>query len=224
MQKYETLKYCSIISGFITYFINIILLFYFISSWKFFKFWTLNWIITIITILILFAASYFFFKFGNNEKITKAVVYLTALSNISISIIIFLFWGMSQIFGILSFSNYLGFFIMFILSNFVGFYCFYLDEDKSLKYPSIFYGIVDFTYVVLLLKKYVFYDKTFDWMKSIDYIFIKGGYAVTSTTNYSWSNYYGEMFILLIGELLFWILFYNEKKDETIEQLPIFNF
>ncbi len=165
----------------ITQFIQDIDLFSFSSSQN--EFWSFSWIISIVFIVLLSCMSLGFFIYGSSESVKKKLLFIFGAFYIVGSLIIFYQWGYLQIIEDLNFSDFIAILILFIVPTIIGLGSISFASKNYLRFPSYAYGIVTLILLYKLIDKYVVVKGLFQW------------------------GFIGEVFILLVGGILFLGLF-----------------
>jgi len=176
---------------------DLITLYMFIHNYLFLNFWSSQWFISISFIIVLYGSGLALFSIGSKEDSTKTIILIFGVGYILISLVLYLFWGYNLTFrwyhnGL---STFMGYFVLFVVSAGVGIICFNYCSVQYLRFPSYGYGLSNFTYICFLLFKYV----------------IKNRYLQTNI-------FIGEIILLVIGALLFLILFFTSDSDKALNR------
>jgi len=205
----KNIVYCSIINSLIG--INIILTLLFFLNKQFLNFLSLSWGLWIIYTTVLFAISSYYYWNSYFGQYSKIILYLSGIIYIVISTLVFLFWGCAQVLGLLSFLGGGSLFVIFSITCLIGLGFYTIAGADKYRHPAFYFGIADIIYTIILIKKYIFQTIPILYMKRIEHSILSMGHFAKQDP-YSWNTFMGEMTILIIGEVIFWCLFYYEKK------------
>ncbi|KPA18343.1 conserved hypothetical protein, membrane [Candidatus Magnetomorum sp. HK-1] len=204
--------------GVVTFFFALTFFWYFVQKWRFIDFWSFHWNFSIISILGCMSASYGFVKIGQNNLLQRFFLFGFGISSFAFSTFLFVSWGVTQILGIVSIYQYLGYFAIFILFTASAILAFINISSDFLRYPSYFFGLANIMYICLLISKYIFKKIPYGWIFFIDSHIMQKG-ALNVADSYTWYIFIGEVIILLLGEVVFWALLFNGIGDPFEDNL-----
>jgi hypothetical protein len=195
----------------IAFFCACTLFWYFVQQWRFTDFWSFHWNFSIVFIMGCMSASFGLVRLGQNHLLQKFFLFGFSIASLLFSLFIFLSWGVTQIMGLISITQYMGYLAIFLIFTASGIIAFVYSSDL-LRYPSYFFGLASLLYIILLLSKYIFTNVPYNWNFFINTQFMHHG-PISISSSYTWTIFIGEVFILLIGEIVFWSLLFNGIQD-----------
>jgi len=218
MNKIETLRIPSknwqklyVPLSVIAFFCAFTFFWYFVQQWRFTDFWSYSWNFSIVCIMGLMSTSFGLVRLGQNRLLQKVFLISFSIACLLFSLFIFIAWGITQIMGGVSTTQYLGYMAIFLIFTVSGVLAFVYSSDL-LRYPSYFFGLANILYIILLLSKYIFNNVPYNWNFFINPQFLQHG-PISISSSYTWNIFIGEVIILLIGEVVFWTLLFNGIED-----------
>jgi len=204
--------------GVITFFFAFTFFWYFIQKWRFIDFWSFHWNLSLISIIGCMSASYGLVRIGQNSFLQRFFLFGFGIASFAFSTFLYISWGVTQILGIVSIYQYLGYVAIYILFTASGIIAFINISNDYLRYPSYFIGIVNIVYIGLLITKYIFKIIPYNWIFFIDSHIMKKS-TLSVADSYTWYIFIGEVIILLVGEIVFWALLFNGLGDPFEDNL-----
>ena len=177
-----------IVLGSISLLSDIIVIGQFSLTGNILKFWTFQWTITIFFILLLLGIGMFFLFLGGEERFVESVLIVFGKIYISLAIIIYFYFGFNQLVTKNEVSEYFGFITLLGIFSFIGVLNLRYFKDLLLI-PSYGFAISNLAYVLLMGYKYVF----------------KGDPFICT-------SFVSEIFILILGAMLFLGLYLLSMK------------
>ena len=153
-----------------------------ILTGNFLNFWTFGWAITIIFILLLLAIGLYLLYIGAEKDIFEVVFLTLGAIYLLLGLTLFLYFGYVQLSKHNSVSDFFAFITLLTIICGVGFGCIITQKDKVIFYTSYGFGLAGLIYVLMLGFKYVFQE-----------------------ANFSFLTFSGEILIVIIGAILFFI-------------------
>lgn len=179
-----------IFTGWIAIVVDIITLGQFIFSLNIASFWTSQWSLSLFFIIFLLGVGLGLLFMGGKDKQVRALVEIFGSAYLFASLLLYSYLSYAQIRGILSFGDFAGVMVLFVIALGVGTISYNLINKTLFKWPSYGYGTGGLLLIFALIYKYVFKGSTIEWSMA------------------------GEVVMLLIGSFLF-LSFYFESEADT---------
>jgi len=225
MNKTETMRIQSknlqklyVPMGFIAFFCTFTFFWYFVQQWRFTQFWSFHWNLSVISIFASICFSYGLLKLGNHEYLQHFLAFGFGIASFLFSLFLFVSWGVNQILGIIEISYYLGYLALFVMFTVSGIIAFMTLSSDYLRYPSYLFGIVNILYISLLISKYIFKQIPYNWIFFIN-DHLRSQMLSKGMDSHTWYIFIGEVIILLLGEVAFWVLLFNGIDDPFEDNL-----
>ena len=168
---------------------DIITLFQFIFSGNVSYFWTSQWVISLIFVVGLLGVGLGLLNMGGSHESAKGLMVIFGIIYLTTSLFLYLYLSYAQIVGFLSFGNFMGLGVLFLVAFSVGRMCFSVFDSKYLRWPSYGYGTANLLLIFALINKYVFNGFPIYW------------------------GIVGELVILLTGAGIFLSLYAQSEED-----------
>jgi hypothetical protein len=184
-------QYFATALGWIALAADAVILGQFVASFRLEAFWTFKWIISVVFIFGLFGAGVGLLSAGRSTNSKRISMTVFGLAFMLAAIVLYCFWGYFHSADELSFRQYSGFLVLFGALVSVSIVCIAAISREYLRFASYGFGVVDSLYLFLLVQKYIFQSKPFQW-----YTFL------------------GEFVVLVLGVVLFLTLFFGSEASE----------
>jgi hypothetical protein len=204
--------------GVIAYFCAFTFFWYFVQQWRFTHFWSFHWNLSVISILASISFSYGLVKLGQHERLQLFFAFGFGIACFLFSLFLFVSWGVNQILGIIEISHYLGYMALFVMFTLSGIIAFAHIASDYLRYPSYLFALANILYIALLIYKYLFKIIPYNWIFFIN-DHLRSQMPDSGLDPHSWYIFIGEVIILLLGEIIFWVLLFNGIEDPFEENL-----
>jgi len=225
MNKSETLRIQSknlqklyVPMGVIAFFCAFTFFWYFVQQWHFTNFWSFNWNLSVISILASISFSFGLVRLGKHERLQHFFAFGFGIASFLFSLFLFVSWGVNQILGIIEISHYLGYMALFLMFTLAGIITFVYISSDYLRYPAYLFCLVNVIYISLLISKYIFRIIPYNWIFFID-SHLRSQMPTKGMDPHTWYIFIGEVFILLLGEIAFWVLLFNGIDDPFEDNL-----
>jgi hypothetical protein len=225
MNKPETLRIQSknvqklyVPMGVIAFFCAFTFFWYFVQQWRFTNFWSFHWNLSVICILASISFSHGLVTLGQHERLQQFFAFVFGIACFLFSLFLFVSWGVNQILGIIVTAHYLGYMALFIMFTVAGIVFFIYIASDYLRYPAYLFGLVNVLYIALLISKYIFKIIPYNWIFFIS-DHVRSQMPANGTDPHTWYIFIGEVVILLLGEVAFWVLLFNGIDDPFEDNL-----
>lgn len=161
---------------------NLVTLIQFIISGVAVNFWSFQWVIGILFIVVLLGVGFGFLILGHEEgKAKQFVMPIFGGIYTIILMILYSFLGYLQIKAKVSVSDFAGFFVLFLVVLAISVSCIeYADESKYFIFPSYGFALCNLLFLIVMIKRYVFDGLDFEF-----------------------EVFFGDLIILIVGALVF---------------------
>jgi hypothetical protein len=204
--------------GVTAFFCAFTLFWYFVQQWRFTNFWSIHWNISVIGILASISFSYGLVRLGQHERLQHFFAFGFGIACFLFSLFLYVSWGVNQILGILETSHYLGYTALFVMFTIAGITAFVNISSDYLRYPAYLFGLVNVLYIALLISKYIFKIIPYNWIFFINE-HLRSQIPANGLDPHTWYIFIGEVIILLLGEVAFWVLLFNGIDDPFEDNL-----